>query len=421
MSKKSFAVRLQERLREFRRNRSGNVAVIFVITLIPLVSGVGVAVDTSRAMSVRAAVQAGLDSTALNMMKQAASLSSSNLSSTATTMFLANFNRPEASNIQISATYNSGTNSLSLTGTADVATEFMTVVGLSKFTVRTASTAKMGGSQRYAVCVLVTDPTSGHTLLVKNLATINFTNCLVQVNTANWDAVEARDTSYIHSVNGQNCFVGDIHYGDVLPPKLATCTLLNDPFAGFTVPATACNFTSLKVTSATTLSPGRYCHGLQIQADTTFSPGVYTIDGGALQVSGNTTDITANGVTFLLTGSNAGVNINTSGNVQITAASDAVAGTFGGFVFYLDQSANAAGSSTIQAANMTASGIIYLRGQKLNITNGAAVVVNPGGIVADFILPDGASLNLTGTLSSSTAAGSAFQKSLPSQTPVLTN
>ena len=30
---------------------------------------------------------------------------------------------------------------------------------------------------------------------------------MVQVNTQNWDAVEARDTSYIHSTNGDNCFI----------------------------------------------------------------------------------------------------------------------------------------------------------------------------------------------------------------------
>ena len=84
---------------------------------------------------------------------------------------------------------------------------------------------------RWPVCVLVTNPASNHTLKVQNGATIDFTNCMVQVNTANWDAVEARDTSYIHSTNGVNCFTGDIHYGDVTPPKQETCTMLPDPEA----------------------------------------------------------------------------------------------------------------------------------------------------------------------------------------------
>jgi hypothetical protein len=36
----------------------------------------------------------------------------------------------------------------------------MTVVGLSKFTVNTASTAQLGGSKRYSICVLIADPDS---------------------------------------------------------------------------------------------------------------------------------------------------------------------------------------------------------------------------------------------------------------------
>src|SRR4029077_5184544 len=110
-------------------------------------------------------------------------------------------------------------------------------------------------------------------------------------NTENWDAVEARDTSYIHTTNGVNCFTGDIHYGDVQPPKQPTCTMLPDPFAGYTMPASAntCTYTQMKVqTDNTVLSPGTYCKGLQIQnvSNVTFSPGLYIITDGDLQIQG---------------------------------------------------------------------------------------------------------------------------------------
>src|SRR6185436_4848544 len=92
----------------------------------------------------------------------------------------------------------------------------------------------------WQVCVIVTESVDNHTLLVKDQSTIDFTNCMVQVNTQNWDAVEARDSSYIHSKNGENCFVGDIHYGDVQPPKNPTCTFFPDPFAAYVVPTNPC-------------------------------------------------------------------------------------------------------------------------------------------------------------------------------------
>jgi len=66
---------------------------------------------------------------------------------------------------------------------------------------------------------------------------------MVQVNTANWDAVESRDTSYIHSTNGSNCLSATSHYGDVVPPKDPTCTFFTDPFASYIVPTNTCTYT----------------------------------------------------------------------------------------------------------------------------------------------------------------------------------
>src|SRR4029077_8445531 len=180
----------------------------------------------------------------------------------------------------------------------------MSVVGISQVTMSASSKATIG-SKTWQVCVMVTDPDSNHTLKVSGNSTINFTNCMVQVNTQNWDAVEARDTSYIHSANGDNCFVGDIHYGDVQPPKDPTCTFFQDPYANMTMPASAanCDYTQMKVqTNGTVLTPGTYCKGLQLQniSNVTFSPGLYIISGGNLQAQGqsNTSmNITATGVT----------------------------------------------------------------------------------------------------------------------------
>src|SRR6185437_10757317 len=123
---------------------------------------------------------------------------------------------------------------------------------------------------------------SNHTELVKNDASIDLINCLNQVNTANWDAVEARDTSYIHSTNGVNCFTGEIHYGDVQPPKQVSCAMLPDPFSTYNVPTNACTYTNMTVNSNVTLSPGTYCGGLKItgNSNVTLSPGLYFMQAG---------------------------------------------------------------------------------------------------------------------------------------------
>ena len=61
-------------LARFLQDRNGGVAPDAGARLIPLVGAVGAAVDYSRANSVRTAMQAALDSTALMLSKDAQSL-----------------------------------------------------------------------------------------------------------------------------------------------------------------------------------------------------------------------------------------------------------------------------------------------------------------------------------------------------------
>jgi Flp pilus assembly protein TadG len=400
---------------EFLQHRAGNVAVIFSIAALPLMVAVGGAIDYSKANSARTAMQGALDSTALSLIKTAAQRSAADLGTSATSFFASTFHRSDISNVQVAAQYDAKAAVLTLTASAAVPTSIMEVVGFDSMPISAVSKAKLGGDRIWPVCVMVTDPDSNHTLLVKNKASIDFSNCMVQVNTQNWDAVEARDTSYIHSVNGVNCFTGDIHYGDVTPPKLPTCTMLPDPYASLTVPQNACDFTNLAISTGTTLYPGTYCGGIKISsaANVTLSPGVYYIQNGDLQVLGSST-LSGSGVTLLLSGKNTNVNINTTGTITL---SPTTTGQWAGFLFYWDQPSARQGQTNIFAtATMNFSGILYFAGQKVDINGGANMTVDSGSIIADFLLPDNGHLTLNGTFS---GAGTRLTKALDSSTPIL--
>lgn len=407
--------KLNAKLREFRSASGGNVMIMFALTIVPVVTGVGAAVDYSEANSIRAAMQAAADSASLATVKPASSLTINAVQSTAIGIFNASFNRPGITPT-VSATYDAGSKTITVSASATFNPNFMKLVGISTMNMSVTSKATIG-TKKWQVCVDVTDPDSNHTLLVKNGSHIEFNNCLVQVNTQNWDAVEARDTSYIHSNNGVNCFVGDIHYGDVTPPKDPTCTFFPDPFGAYNIPTNACTYTNKSVTAPATLTPGTYCGGINISKDVTFSPGVYYIQDGDFVVTGSA-NIIANNVTFLISGANSNINITTSGTLTMSPNMDAGAGQWAGFLFYYDQPAaknNKAstkqGNNWIKNAKLNGSGIIYLVNQTLNITNGAVVTLNPGSILADFILPDsGGVLNLTGNLNSPLMVLAAMQK-----------
>ena len=78
---------LRKRWQAFRTANAGNVAMTFGLTLVPLMISVGAAVDYSRANSIKATMQAALDSTALAMSKTAGSINSNDLQTNATAYF----------------------------------------------------------------------------------------------------------------------------------------------------------------------------------------------------------------------------------------------------------------------------------------------------------------------------------------------
>jgi Flp pilus assembly protein TadG len=415
MTTQSIIGRLLANLSQFRSASGANVTIMFALSLVPVAGAVGAAVDYSQGSSLRAAMQAAADAASLGTIKTASTLTPAQLQSTAAGIFNASFNRPPVVPA-VTATYDTASNTVTVSGSATFKPNLMSMVGITQMNMSATSKATIA-AKTWQVCVMVTDPDSGHTLLAKNGGKINFNNCMVQVNTANWDAVESRDTSYIHSTNGSNCFVGDIHYGDVQPPKDPTCTFFADPFASYTVPTNTCTFTNKSVTAAAILTPGTYCGGININtnASITFSPGVYYIQDGDFKITGSA-NVTANNVTFLLSGANSNIDISTTGTITMSPYTGADAGQFSGFLFYYDQpsaknnKATKQGKNTIQKATLNGSGIIYLVNQTLNITNGAVITINPGSIIADFILPDSGTLNLTGSLNSSLAVLNSMKK-----------
>jgi Flp pilus assembly protein TadG len=140
--------RLSNRLAAFGRDRGGNVAITFAIATLPMVGAVGYAVDYSHANNVKAALQAALDSTALMLARDAASVSSTELDAKALTYFTALFNRPEAKNITIKAAYTtSGGSKIVVDGSATVPTTFLGVIGYNDLTIGGSSTTAWGSTR----------------------------------------------------------------------------------------------------------------------------------------------------------------------------------------------------------------------------------------------------------------------------------
>ncbi len=147
--------RIRGALQTFKRDRAGNVAITFALATLPVFGAIGAAVDYSRANSVRADLQAALDSTALMLSREAAADTNSQLQAHAQSYFTANYNRPGTGINSITATYTTtGGTQVVVNGSINVPTDFAQVLGVNNITVTASSTAKWGTSRLRVALVL---------------------------------------------------------------------------------------------------------------------------------------------------------------------------------------------------------------------------------------------------------------------------
>ena len=127
----------------------------FAIMTIPILAGVGAAIDYSRANSVKADLQAALDSTALMLSKEAASDTSDQLQANALKYFTADYNRPGTTIGPITVNYSTtGGAQLVVHGSVIVPNEFMQIFGHKTTTIGSSSTVKWGMARLRVALVL---------------------------------------------------------------------------------------------------------------------------------------------------------------------------------------------------------------------------------------------------------------------------
>jgi Flp pilus assembly protein TadG len=148
---------LRSWLCDFRRANGANVTVTFALATVPMIGFVGASIDYSHANSVKAALQAAADSTALMLAKNAANWSSSELQTKGNEYFKALFHRPEATGLKVNINYTTNSGSqITVAATADVKTDFMQLMGLPKLNVGVESQAKWGNTKMRVALALDT-------------------------------------------------------------------------------------------------------------------------------------------------------------------------------------------------------------------------------------------------------------------------
>src|SRR5882757_7053393 len=130
----SITSRVRAAARRFIGAKDGNIAVIFAIAAVPIISFVGAAIDYTRANSARSSMQAALDSTALMVAKDLSdgTITTSQIDAKTTAYFTALYTNPDAKSVTVNATYTASTSmgsTIVVTASGAITTDFLKVAG----------------------------------------------------------------------------------------------------------------------------------------------------------------------------------------------------------------------------------------------------------------------------------------------------
>lgn len=179
------------------------------------------------------------------------------------------------------------------------------------------------------------------------------------------------DSDLIMSVGGIDYGAGNIPSDAAIVPYGLP---IEDPLAsrGLTPPVSpnACtrNNFSVSPSQTVTISPGRYCNGMDIKGRVTMNPGVYIVDRGAFKINSQA-EVVGDGVTIILTGSSpsnvATLQINGGAELDLRAPTEAEATAAGdadwaGILFYQDELGDGTQHTVNGGADINMEGIIYM-------------------------------------------------------------
>ena len=162
MKNQPAVVRLQSLLGSFGRSDRGNIAVLFAIAVVPVISFVGAAVDYTRANTARTSMQAAMDSTSLMLAKdlQDGTINTSQITQKAQDYFRALYNNPDAKSVGVNATYTAASGNGSkivINGNGKIDTSFMRLVGVPDIGFNVSATSAWGNVRmRVAMALDVT-------------------------------------------------------------------------------------------------------------------------------------------------------------------------------------------------------------------------------------------------------------------------
>ncbi len=241
-------------------------------------------------------------------------------------------------------------------------------------------------------CVFVLDPSMDGALKIAGSSIVNL-DCGIQVNSDSPKAFQKTGASCVTAT--RIAIVGDSNAnvaGCTFPGTESAAPYVPDPLAGRVGPPSysGCDHTDeVHVTTDTTLYPGVYCGGIQINSSpiVNFEPGLYVVGGTGLQITGSA-KVTGEKVTFYLeplagtVRGNTKVSLDVAGTTTVDLSAPEL-GAYAGILFYQDRNtASKVISKLVGGTDMSLTGALYFPNTELKFAGGSEVTIDEMMIIA---------------------------------------
>lgn len=374
----------------------GTVALVFGLSLVPIVLGAGISLDYARALNARQLIQNATDAAAMAGAKLPLN-DNDRRGSAAKAAFDANMARSHLAGIEPEIVASG--NEVMVAASYSMPTTFTSIAGIDAIDLKVTTRARTTPGDAL-VCLLALNPTANDALHLQGSTRQVAEGCAVWVNSS-----APRSVNAVGASSGQAdsyCTAGGISGAEHFSPSpQAGCQELQDPFAAEVakyIPPSGCKENNLRLKKGKhVLEPGVYCGGITLQAhaEVEFRPGVYVIKDGVLRIQAQAS-AAGTGVAFYFTGDDAQLEVLGGADVDFKAPMKGA--ELAGFVFVQDRLSNPGTSTTIQGGGtVNLEGIVYMPTWRVEIAGNGDLNQTSGyfAMVADsFYLRGNGNLNL---------------------------
>ena len=386
-----------ELMKRFRRDDRGNLTMILGIAAVPLVAAAGLAVDMARITEARSAIQNAADGAALaaalaqGTTSEREAIGESYAAANLTKLYGVTATPVvdvdgDTVNVTIDtvvdgtllavAFSSSGANYNGEGGTGG-GTESGGTLSLPSVAFAVSSTAEAELGESYYRCMIALNPSANNAIYIRGTGEFETENCWVHSDSASASGIHrqgnADATADGFTVVGNYANTGG--GGDYSVEPETGADVSGDPInlAVSDPGGSASSVTIKKQNGNVSLNAAKYNNiTVQTQGLATFTPGVHYITG-TLSIASQAR-VVGTGVTLVLLGSNAKIDMNSNAMLQLQAPTS---GDYPGFVVIGDKSATTVQTNTVQGGASTwLRGVWYTPEHKLYTTGNGDFNIN---------------------------------------------